>query len=272
MDTSSTYHQISYEPTIVIGTYSITPEQRKELLFVGSVLGQLQHQVPAVGRIIGMDGKAHRVQLESSYKNLKPALKMLQNWCNTLPTTSPTLILNKHCPSCQFRQICRKRAENENNLSLLDRMTPKAIQKYNKRGIFTVQQLSYLFSPRRKRKRRKNPEPVKHSLELQALAIREQKIYIQEMPETARQPVELFLDIEGIPDQQFYYLMGLLVCKGGNSTQYSFWADIPEDEETIWKQLLVKILGGAENSEEPESLRIRSPWQTQYGYSLPLFS
>jgi hypothetical protein len=117
-------------------------------------------------------------------------------------------------------------------------MTPKALQKYNKRGIFTVQQLSYLFKPRRKRKKRKNPEPVKHSLELQALAIREQKIYIQEMPELTRKPVELFLDIEGIPDQQFYYLIGLLVCKEEKHSQYSFWADKLEDEETIWRQLL----------------------------------
>jgi predicted RecB family nuclease len=181
-DTSSTNRQISYEPTIVTGTYSITPEQKAELLFVGLVLGRIQKQVPVSGRIVGMDGKAHRVQLENGYKGVKASLKTLENWCNTPPSEPPTLILNKHCPSCQFRHICREQAEKENNLSLLDRMTPKALQKYNKRGIFTVQQLSYLFKPRRKRKKRKNPEPVKHSLELQALAIREQKIYIQELP------------------------------------------------------------------------------------------
>jgi uncharacterized protein (DUF433 family) len=166
---------------------------------------------------------------------------VLKSWCNSPPSESPALVLNKHCPSCQFKDICREQAEKENNLSLLDRMTPKAIQKYNKRGIFTVHQLSYLFKPRRKRKKRKNPEPIKHSLELQALAIREKKIYIQEMPELVRQPVELFLDIEGIPDQRFYYLIGLLVCDGEKSIQYSFWADTQEDEETIWNQLLSKL-------------------------------
>lgn len=240
-DTRSANRRISYEPTIVTGTYSITPEQKTELLFVGLVLGQIQKQVPAVGRIVGMDGKTHRVQLENIYKNIKASLKTLEKWCNTPLIEPPDLVLNKHCPSCQFRDICREQAEEKNNLSLLDRMTSKAIQKYNKRGIFTIQQLSYLFKPRCKRKKRKNPEPVKHSLELQALAIKEQKIYIQEMPELKRHPVELFLDIEGIPDQRFYYLMGLLVCEGENSTQHSFWADTPEDEETIWEQLLAKI-------------------------------
>jgi predicted RecB family nuclease len=240
-DTSSEYHSSSYEPIIVTGTYNITPEQKTELLFVGWVLGQIQKQLPVSGQIVGMDGKAHRIQLESGYKSIKPLLKVLQNWCNNPPSEPPALILNKHCPSCQFQQICRQQAEKENNLSLLDRMTTKAIQKYNNRGIFTIQQLSYLFKPRRKRKKRKNPEPIKHSLELQALAIREQKIYIQEMPELTRQPVELFLDIEGIPDRRFYYLIGLLVYDGEKCVQHSFWADTPEDEETIWKQLLAKI-------------------------------
>jgi predicted RecB family nuclease len=130
VNTSSANCRISYEPTIVIGTYSITPEQRAELLFVGWVLGRVQKQLPVSGQIVGMDGKAHRVQLESGYKSVKPLLKVLQDWCNIPPTEPPALILNKHCSSCQFQQTCREQAEKENNLSLLDRMTAKAIQKY----------------------------------------------------------------------------------------------------------------------------------------------
>ena len=53
--------------------------------------------------------------------------------------------------------------------------------------------------------------------------------------------MELFLDIEGIPDQRFYYLIGLLVCDGEKTIQYSFWADTQEDEEVIWKQFLSKL-------------------------------
>ena len=82
---------------IVTGTYSITPEQKTELLFVGSVLGQIQKQEPTVGRIVGMDGKTHRVQLESNYKSIKRSLKILESWCRKTPTEPPTLILNKHC-------------------------------------------------------------------------------------------------------------------------------------------------------------------------------
>lgn len=239
--TNSENRRISYEPTVATGTYSIASEQKVELLFVGLVLGQIQKRLPDLGRIISMDGKAHRIQLKKGYGGIKACLRVLEDWCNSPPNESPTLVLNKHCPACQFRDICQEQAEKENNLSLLARMTPKAIQKYNKRGIFTLHQLSYLFKPRRKRKKRKNPEPVKHSFELQALAIREQKIYIQEMPEFIRQPVELFLDVEGISDQKFYYLIGLLICDGENCTQHSFWADTQEDEEMIWNRLLFKL-------------------------------
>ena len=241
VDASSSRRKSIYEPTIVIGTYSITNEQKTELLFIGKVLGQIQKQLPAVGKIVGMDGKARRVKLESGYKSITPFFKTLQAWVEEKPIEPPPLILNKHCPSCQFRDLCREQAVKENNLSLLDRMTPLAIQKYNKKGIFTIHQLSYLFRLRRNKKKRKSKLPVKHNLELQALAIREQKIYIQDLPSISRKPVELFLDIEGIPDESFYYLIGLLICTGENSSYHSFWADKTDDEKNIWKQLIEKI-------------------------------
>lgn len=233
-------NSIIYEPTIAIGTYSITKEQKTELFFIGKVLGQIQKHLPIIGTLVGMDGKEHRVKLENGYKEIAPFLKTLQVWMENKPAEPPALILNKHCPSCQFRDLCREQAVKENNLSLLDRMTPKAIQKYNKKGVFTVNQLSYLFKPRRSRKQ-KIKVPVKHSVELQSLAIREQKIYIQELPELTRKPVELFLDIEGIPDRNFYYLIGLLICEGGNSTYNLFWANETADEERIWRKLIEKI-------------------------------
>ena len=241
VDTNAPNPRISYEPTIVVSTYSITPEQKTELLFIGLVLGRIQKESPTTGRIVGMDGKSHRVRLENGYKDIKKSIKIIENWFKKSTSEHPALILNKNCQSCQFQQLCQQQAEKESNLSLLDRMTTKAIKKYNRRGIFTIQQLSYLFKPRRKRKKRKEAEPVKHSLELQALALREQKIYIQEMPGLIRHPVELFLDIEGIPDQRFYYLIGLLVCEGEKSVQYSFWADTLEEEKTILQKLLTTI-------------------------------
>jgi predicted RecB family nuclease len=164
----------------------------------------------------------------------------LRAWLGAAPADPPPIVLNKHCPSCQFRALCREKAEKEDDLSLLDRVTPKVMRRYHKKGIFTVTQLSYLFKPRRSRKQSKKTT-TPHKLELQALAVRTNKIYIQELPVLSRHSVELFLDIEGIPDQHRYYLFGLLVYDNGDCSYYPFWGDTAQDEERIWHQFLEKV-------------------------------
>src|SRR5256885_10758732 len=136
-------------------------------------------------------------------------------WASQPVGAPPPVVLNKHCPSCPFRDACLQQAEKEDNLTLLDRMTPKQIRKYHDKGIFTVRQLSHIYKPRRSRK--KAIRQVRHSLELQALAIRTGKIHVEHLPELPRAPVELVVDLEGIPDRGDYYLAGLLVCKAGEA-------------------------------------------------------
>ena len=238
---SSALGRYSYEPTTFAGTHRISKEQKLELFHVAHVLGQVQAKHPLTGRVIGVDGKPHRVKLEDSDKTLMPLLEPLQEWATDSSAEPAPLILNKHCNACRFQAICREQAEQEDNLSLLGAIsTRKAIQKYERKGIFTVKQLSYTFRPRKRKKRAKNPPPVIHKPELQALAIREGKIYLQELPELSRQTVKLFIDIEGIPDQGLHYLIGVLVCDGDTHIYHPFWADTPEDEAEVWQQFLAK--------------------------------
>ena len=68
------------------------------------------------------------------------------------------------------------------------------------------------------------------------MALRESKIYLHEPPALTRHPVELFLDIEGVPDRHAYYLLGLLLYHDGTATYHGFWADAAEDEQSIWRQ------------------------------------
>ena len=237
--TGSSFGKHSYVPTIVVGTHSITEDQRIDLAFVGHVLGHVQNKLPVTGTIVGSEEKAHKVKLDNIYKKLRPIIRTLKEWIKASPSESPRVILYKHCSYCQFQNECTEKAEKDDDLSLLDRMTPKLIQRYRKKGIFTVNQLSYLFKPRRKRKRTKKTY-VHFNPELQALAIRTGKIYIQELPELSKQRVKLFLDIEGVPDQNFYYLMGLLVCKDENNAYHFSWSNTIQDEERIWGEFLEK--------------------------------
>ena len=62
--------------------------------------------------------------------------------------TPVDLILNRHCPECEFRDRCRQKALETDDLSLLAGMSAKERQKLRSKGIFTVTQLSYTFRPR----------------------------------------------------------------------------------------------------------------------------
>jgi predicted RecB family nuclease len=184
-----------YEPTLCVGTHSINPEQKLAIRFAGYVLGRLQPQPPLAGRLIAIDGTSHTIHLDTRAPDLLPLLDPLHAWATGASPEPPPILLNKHCPLCPFQRACQAQAEQEDNLSLLNGVTARVKRQYEKKGIFTVKQLSYLFKPRKRKKRSRKLPPVTHKLELQALAIRENTIYLQELPPVSRQPVELFLDM-----------------------------------------------------------------------------
>src|SRR5262245_30147290 len=198
--------QPRYEPTLCVGTYSTSAPQKLALALTGYVLGRLQPRPPTTGRLITMDGTSHTMKLDPRATDLLPLLNALHAWTTEAAPEPPPIILNKHCLLCPFQRACHAQAEQEDTLSLLDGVTARVLRQYEKKGIFTVKQLSYLCKPRKPKKRSRKPPPVTHKLELQALAIREQKIYLQELPTISRQPVELFVDMEGVPDRGLYYL------------------------------------------------------------------
>jgi predicted RecB family nuclease len=191
----SSLGEYCYEPAIFVGTYCVTKEHKLELLFVGYVLGKIQGKAPEHGKIIAASGSAHHVKLGQSDQLLLPLLRPLHTWASTSAPQPPPLILNKHCSSCQFQDLCRARAGAGDHLSLLSNITRKDVHYYGKKGIFTVKQLSYLYKPKRPGKQTKS-RPARHKPTLQALAIRTGKIYVHQLPTFSRQAVELFVDIE----------------------------------------------------------------------------
>lgn len=222
-----------YEPVIFLGTNQIAKENRLELAFLGFLLEKIQTKFPEKGVIIDKNGGKHQVELSKLKKNLKTAITEIQDF----EKNPPKLFLNRHCPQCPFENLCKNQALKEDNLSLLNRITPKQINKLEKKGIFTITQLSYIYKPRRKSKRVKNAT-ILFKPELQALAIRTQKTYIQILPILNRKNVELFLDIEGLPNENFFYLFGVLISDSDSQNYYSFWAENKSNEITIWEKTI----------------------------------
>lgn len=56
----------------------------------------------------------------------------------------------------------------------------------------------------------------------------------------------VYLDVEGLSDREFYYLIGLRVTTTRGFEQYSLWADTVEQERSIWANLL-NILSKIDN-------------------------
>jgi predicted RecB family nuclease len=231
--------RFSYEPVKVIGTCRASRPDALGLAYQGFVLGDVQRRLPATGTLVLLGDRPSKVKLAAKYREVRRIVETLRAWVKAPASDAPPVMLNKHCPSCPFRDACLPKAEQEDNLSLLDRMTPKLMRKYHDKGIFTIRQLSHIYKPRRSRKKAKRQ--VRHSLELQALAIRTGKIHVEHLPELPRGPVELVLDLEGVPDRNAHYLAGLLVCRGGEAEYESFWADNEKDEATMWSALVERL-------------------------------
>jgi predicted RecB family nuclease len=140
---------LRYEPRILTGTYSVTKEQKLNLLFIGYLLEKILKLSINKGKIISLDNSCHTIKLNDNAKLIKPLINPINKWIKTFPSEPPPVILNKHCPYCQFQVSCREKAEQNDDLSLLTSITAKSWQKYHRRGILTIKQLSYLYKPKK---------------------------------------------------------------------------------------------------------------------------
>jgi uncharacterized protein YprB with RNaseH-like and TPR domain len=187
----------------------------------------------------GKESKATKIQLNPDPRNAEQLLKGLQETLNS--GGPPKLILNEHCQVCEFRARCHDQAVQEDNLSLLRGMSEKEIKKLGKKGIFTITQLAHTFRPRRKGKREAQTTNRRHYA-LQAMAIRDKKIYILGKPELpASGAVHVYLDIEGDPEADFIYLIGMVIVKNGQEKSHSFWADRKDQESKIFERFVSEI-------------------------------
>lgn len=227
-----------YIPVFVHEAERPSQPQYSLLELCGVILGPLQGRMPSYGILRhGQDGHARKITLHPDDRRLGRWLQDMRNIQEGLP---PPLILNRHCQNCEFRQRCHDEAVAQDNLSLVRGMGEKEITKYNRRGIFTVTQLSCTFRPRKRWQPSSHKVPP-YQAALKALAIREKKIYVYGTPELPLCPTRIYVDLEGDLDRQFVYLIGMLVQNGETEERYSFWADTPADEFQLYQQFLAVV-------------------------------
>lgn len=233
-DGPSKLGQFHYMPVLYATVDRIGAYERKLLAVFGMVLGKVQGHCPQEGFVVyGRQPKILRARIDTNDRKVRSVLRDIGDIRDQ--TSPPTLILNQYCRTCQFENVCRQKAADEDNLSQLSGMTEKQIESYRRRGIFTISQLSYTYHATRRYFRGTKPH---HDFALQALAIREKRVYVKEFPDIPKNSVKIFLDIEGLPEKPFDYLIGARVFAADSVIHYSFWAEDELEETSILERFL----------------------------------
>lgn len=231
----------AYAPVLFVRNEKVTRQDRLLLAFNALALSALPGPPPVAGKIVhGAGHKVVRVKLDSLMEEVRKMLAVIR--AVRAEQNPPRVTLNGHCVTCEFRDACRREAEAADDISLLRGMSDKELENHRKRGITTVTQLSHAYKPGRRGKRTTG-KARKHDHALQALAIRERKVYVLDSPVVPQAAVALYLDIEGVPDLGFEYLFGLLAVKEGVCTEFSFWSDDPGQERSAWAECQRAIEG-----------------------------
>lgn len=219
-------------------------DERMMLAFDALALSRVLGRSIGFGKIIhGEKQTTLRLKTSDMASQVQSHIKRITSLLSS--HSSPELSLNRHCPECEFQDHCRKIAAEKDDLSLLPNMSDKERQKLRAKGIFTVTQLSYTFRPRRHAKKQtEKMEKYHHSLK--ALAIREKKIHVVGSPELKIEGTPVYLDVEGLPDRDYYYLIGIRIGNGQSAIQHSLWANKKDGELQIWNEFL-SILASVEN-------------------------
>lgn len=228
--------QYTFRPVRFVPNAKLTRLDKLAVAFDALALSHLTGDPPLIAKIIhGPDYTTTAVHLPKLMDEAQ--LLVAELTAQQASGAPPPVILNKHCPECEFQSRCRQVATEQEDLSLIRTISAKERAKLNARGIFTVTQLSYTYRPRR-RPVRHSGLTLRHEPALKALAIRKQRVHVVGTPCFTIPANAVYLDVEGVPDQNFYYLIGLRYQRAGRDVHEAFWADDPQDEREMWAACL----------------------------------
>ncbi|MGP1678422.1 MAG: IS66 family transposase [Burkholderiales bacterium] len=228
------------------------PDLSESLLicFGALSLAQVTGITAVTGALVYGDNLQHRTVRISDH--IEPTNRAIRGIGALLQSSQePPLLLNKHCAVCDYLSKCHSKAIQQDDLSLLSGMTSKDRAKSLAKGILTISQLSYGYRPKRRKRTKPDADrsaksidptrvrsPTKNDNKLKALAIKKGQIHVVGAPTLEFEGVPTFIDVEGMPDRNFYYLVGIRFESEGELVERAFWADGPEGEREMWEKCL----------------------------------
>jgi len=212
-----------------------TKNNKISLMVKIMLLNRVTNYVVDVGKIIyGKELRKSSVKITDYKRNAKKVLDELSIFMKS--SDRPLIYRSDNCQTCEFEERCRQYLIEKDDLSLLGGISLNEIIRRNKRGLFTINALSYNFRPKKFKKTRERGRPF--SYELKALAIRDNKTYVFDLPKIKSSRIEIYIDFEGIPHENFVYLIGVIIRGNELEEKISLWADSINQEKEIFEKLL----------------------------------
>jgi predicted RecB family nuclease len=229
------FHYVPILTSVLRDSGKLRKNERILLEVLGVLLSQFQRREPSRGIVYhGASSIATSVPFTKGLRLGRDALHELTLMQQGAFT--PNLLLNDHCHLCEFKEQCRAHAMRADHPTLLRGLGEQQLRRYARRGLFTLTQIAHTFRPRRSG--RHDRQTHRRDYALQALAIRDNTVYVLGTPDIPPQDTEIYVDVEGNPDQNLVYLIGMVVCEGGKQEKYSFWADTKQEEKVIFDQFV----------------------------------
>ena len=203
--------------------------EKFELAILALLLRESGRQVADKGKVLNSSNNSIRqVKLQSGVQEVAKCRQKMRNIL--LATKAPPVTLGQKCLNCCFRSECQKHAEELDDVSLMKILSSGEVDQLRRRGIMTVTQLADSFRAGRAKMIRQRTYPP-----LKARAFVDKKIYLHGLPNLHMQPTAVYLDVESIPDEKFYYLVRAIAIGPDGRDEYLHWCDTKNDEVRAWK-------------------------------------
>jgi uncharacterized protein len=229
------------------GNEKVTKEQLWQIFYYADILEKTQGLRPHHGYIYKTKSRKLSVNLSKPNEQYKNAIDQLNGYLKS-PDALSEPALNANCKMCEWKSVCIKRIEEENDCTRVY-FVGSAMQKgLRKIGIKTVDDLACQNSEELKEKvnllkgqgyfwKSLSDTLIEKSIS-RAKIFKSGKQVIHENINFPEHQIEIHYDLEDDPTQDFVYLHGLVLSEQGKKPEYyAFFAESINDEKVITEQL-----------------------------------
>jgi predicted RecB family nuclease len=203
-----------------------------QLSFYADVLGRIQGVKPETGKIIDDQFRAVSVELapfDADYSRLLSEIRSLLSG-----KIHSELCIGSVCGQCHWQSYCESVARENDDVSLVRRVSRSKKTSLERGGVRTVQDLADLAKAKHLPSFENISQRALKQMMRRAAVIKQGTPVLNSPVELPEVELELFFDIETEPWQDICYLYGIVERKGGEERFVSFFADCADEEERTW--------------------------------------